>query len=215
LFRTFTKPVIKWFRICLTKKPKTLRKETRTGCRSSIRLSRTTAIGKANGHAELRCQCGNQTKRVFETGKSLSIAIKGCCSTCGNITITSGQWRVAKNYKSYVRCHRGDTPDYALGNSLTFNDPISKVYGEDRFGWNESLHSTLKSRFGLLEDDSSMRDITEVRTEFAITGAAISVLLLERARRANVPIAPPTPIANGSASIGSGQGQAVPLPLAA
>jgi PAS domain-containing protein len=167
---------------------------------------------EANGHGEPRCQCGEgKTKRVIATGKSLSLAIKCCCSTCGNITITSGQWRIAAKYNSYVRCSRGDAPDYALGNSLTFNDPISRAYGEDRFGWNESLHSTLKSRFGLLEDDSPMRDITEVRTEFAITGAAISVLLLERAARQN---------SEGTASQNASPGalsedEALDLPVAA
>ena len=160
---------------------------------------------QANGHGELRCSCEDgKTKRVFEIGKhgSLSIATKGSCSNCGNITITAGQWRRAKKPDRYVRCYRDDKADPTLGNSLTFNDPLSADYGADRFGFGESVHATIERRFGLLKDKSWMRDITEVRTEFAIAAAAISVLLLEReARRAR--------------AIGTESGQAASLPLAA
>jgi len=143
---------------------------------------------RANGHGELACKCGEgKTKRVFEIGKTgLSIATKGCCSTCGNVTITVGQWRSGgENWQHWVRCRRNDQPDLTLGNSLTFNDPISREYGRDRYGYGESVHATLMHRFGLLDDKSWMRNLLEVQTEFAIAGAAISVLLLEREARRN------------------------------
>jgi hypothetical protein len=41
----------------------------------------------------------------------------------------------------------------------------------------------LERRFGLLKDKSWMRSKVEVETEFAIAASAISILLLERARR--------------------------------
>ncbi|HMJ72271.1 MAG TPA: hypothetical protein VK471_02775 [Solirubrobacterales bacterium] len=141
----------------------------------------------ANGHGEIGCQCGQgQLKNVREVAKNGAaiIATKGCCSNCGNITITSGKWK-RPDKKGYVRCYREDQADWTLGNSLTFNDKLSKVYGNDRFGWNESLHATMRKRFGLLKDKSWMRDITEVKTEFAIATSAISILLLERAKRQN------------------------------
>jgi hypothetical protein len=72
---------------------------------------------------------------------------------------------------------------------LTFNDPLAKTYGQGRFGWGESFHATLRRRFGLLKDKSWMRDITEVKTEFAIAASAINLLLLERASRQNNPAA--------------------------
>jgi hypothetical protein len=139
----------------------------------------------ANGHSELRCSCGKgKTKRADVIGKTcLSIAVKGHCSKCGNVTITVGQWRRDKDNHRWVRCLRGNEADLTLGNSLTFNDPLALEYGKDRFGFGESIHATLLSRFGLLEEDSRMRDLTEVKTEFAIAFMAISVLLLERASR--------------------------------
>jgi hypothetical protein len=174
----------------------------------------------ANGHAEIRCSCGaGKLKSIREVGKSGAaiMATKGCCSTCGNVTITSGCWKrpLPKssdgNKRYYVRCYREDKADPSIGNSLTYNDALSKVYGQDRFGWGESIHATLRKRFGLLKDKSWMRDITEVKTEFAIAGSAISVLLLERNARKN---APPLPLAPPVSS-GSRSGQAAALPLAA
>jgi hypothetical protein len=84
-------------------------------------------------------------------------------------------------------------------NSATFNDELSREYGDDRYGFGESVNVTMLRRFGLLKDASWMRDVTEVKTEFAIAASAISVLLLERdARRQaadNVAPFPPRPAA--------------------
>jgi hypothetical protein len=138
----------------------------------------------ANGHSEISCQCGaGTTERVYQIGKAggLSIATRGNCDSCGNVTITSGKWRRSRNPNKYVLAlDGGDDP--SVGNSLTFNDPMAREYGQDRFGWNESIHATLMRRFGLLKQ-SWMRSKTEVETEFAIAASGISVLLLERARR--------------------------------
>jgi hypothetical protein len=163
----------------------------------------------ANGHCELACKCGaGKTKRADHIGKTdLSIALKGCCQKCGSITITVGQWRLAEDGVAWVRCHRNDKPDLALGNSLTFNNQTSREYGQDRFGFGESVHATLKHRFGLLQEKSWQRDITEVRTEFAIAAIAISVLLLEReARKAQL---------TNLISLSTSSSQAEALPLAA
>ncbi|HET9396714.1 MAG TPA: hypothetical protein VFO36_11700, partial [Nitrospiraceae bacterium] len=141
----------------------------------------------ANGHAEIKCSCGQgKLKSVREPNKSggVTIATKGNCPTCGNITITSGCWQSTQHKtdgkRYYVRCLREDQADWTLGNSLTFNSKLSKAYGQDRFGWGESFHATVRRRFGLLKDKSWMRDITEVKTEFAIASCAISTLLLQR-----------------------------------
>ncbi len=171
---------------------------------------------QANGHGELRCACGNfKTKRINnvipQTGYT-TIATRGCCSTCGNVRITSGEWREGRRPKRYVRCYGDDVPDYAIGNSLTFNDPLSKIYGQDRFGWNESIHATIRKRFGLLKDESWMRDITEVRTEFAIAMSAIAVLLLERAA---CQAQPTSSISSGTSRPLSEIDQEPSLPLAA
>jgi hypothetical protein len=169
----------------------------------------------ANGHGEIECLCGHgSTKRLFEItkGKKLSIGVKGQCSTCGNVRILAGKWQLNKKTGENVRCYQGDTPDPTIGNPLTFNDKLSAAYGQDRFGWGESVHATLRRRFGLLKDKSWMRDITEVRTEFAIAASAISVLLLERHARQSRPATISSPASSPQA--GNNQPGAA-LPLAA
>lgn len=74
---------------------------------------------------------------------------------------------------------------------LTFNDPLAREYGQDRFGWGESFHSTLASRFGLLRRRAWFRRRTQVETEFAIAFSAIHALTLERARRQSKTTAQP------------------------
>jgi hypothetical protein len=147
----------------------------------------------SNGHAEITCDCGQGViERVFSASKTghLTIATRGSCPQCGQVTITSGRWRRTRGSSSqgtfkWVLAVDGEEPDPAVGNSLTFHDPISRGYGRGRFGWGESIHATLERRFGLLKQRSWMRSRIEVETEFAIAASAISVLLLERAERAS------------------------------
>jgi hypothetical protein len=139
----------------------------------------------ANGHAEITCKCGEgTTERVFKAGRSgkLQIATRGTCSPCGTVTITAGRWRYSANPSKYVLALGDAKADPAVGNSLTFHDPLAREYGKDRFGWNESIHATLARRFGLLKQ-TWMRSKTQVETEFAIAASAINVLLLEREAR--------------------------------
>lgn len=77
----------------------------------------------------------------------------------------------------------GEQGDPFYGNPLTFGDRLSREYGQDRFGWGESLHATLKSRFGLLKDKCWLPRKAEVEIEFAIAFAGIHALRLERERR--------------------------------
>jgi len=80
----------------------------------------------------------------------------------------------------------GQPSDPAIGNPLHYEDALARELGKDRFGWGESLHATLRRRFGLLKPRAYIRSACEVETQFAIAARAISVLLLERAaRRAN------------------------------
>jgi hypothetical protein len=173
---------------------------------------------QCNGHGELRCSCGKgKTKRVNEirANTNLTIAVKGACSNCGNVRITSGRWSKARRPDRYVPAYRGDEADLTIGNSLTFNDPLAAIYGAGRFGWGESVHATINKRFGLLKDKSWMRDISEVEAEFAVAASAISVLLLERHARqaAQTPIGnSPTSSGTSTAPVGASQPA---LPLAA
>jgi hypothetical protein len=149
---------------------------------------------EANDHGKVRCSCGEGSlKSEYPLrDKGVVPTTKGTCSTCGNATFTSGQWR--KVSKRWVRCYRDDEADLTVGNPLVFDNSLSREYGKDRFGFGESIHATIERRFGLLKDASWMRDITEVKTEFAIAFSVISVLLLERdARRQQVDATAPLP----------------------
>jgi hypothetical protein len=144
----------------------------------------------ANGHGELICACGEGgvERQIRVTNGKLSIASVGRCSNCGSVRITAGRWRRAQNrgeagVNEWVRTLPGDEGKFYFGNPLTFNDPLAKEYGQDRFGWGESFHSTLASRFGLLRGRAWFRRKTQVETEFAIAFSAIHALTLERARR--------------------------------
>lgn len=163
-----------------------------------------------NGHGELSCSCGaGVTKREFPIRKNGSVVpvTKGHCLDCGDVTITSGQWKLSSRYTYFARCYRSDQADPLIGNSLTFNDPLSQEYGQDRYGFGESIHATIKRRFGLLKDRSWMRSIVEVETEFAIAMSAISVLLLKRDERRQA--GSPTSIQSAAPKAGEA------LPLAA
>jgi hypothetical protein len=150
----------------------------------------------ANGHGEIRCSCGDGViKSEYPIRQKGVVPVtKGACSKCGNATFTSGQWRKSSDGKRWVRCYRSDVADPTIGNPLTFNNVLSREYGKDRFGFGESVHATIERRLGLLKDKSWMRDITQVKTEFAIAFSAVSVLLLERdARRQSLGEVAPFP----------------------
>jgi hypothetical protein len=134
-----------------------------------------------NGLEEIRCQCGEgHTERLVNVKKNGEVAIgtKGVCANCGSVTIQSGRWARAQ-HPDRVRMvpHGQGTP--SIGNPLHYNDPLAEIYGKGRFNWNESIHATIQSRFGML-GRAPFRSLASVRAEFAIVTIAISVLLLHR-----------------------------------
>ena len=138
------------------------------------------------GLGDLVCDCGDghvERDIKVKNGK-LSIASVGRCKTCGNVRVTAGKWHHSQSGRSkVVPCLPGEQGDPFYGNPLTFTDRLAHEYGQDRFGWNESLHQTLKARFGLLKDKCWMRRRAEVEIEFATAFAGIHALRLERQRR--------------------------------
>jgi len=170
---------------------------------------------EANGHRELRCKCGGEDyERIFtRTQSGVVPGVKGKCEKCGDVTITSGRWRKTWKPLRFVPTYRGDEVEPAMGNPLTYRDKLSKEHGQDRFGFGESVHATIEKRFGLLKDKSWSRDITEVRTEFALSMTAINVLLLERHARQN--LAPLRLVAGSGGGQHQSPSQPAALPLAA
>ncbi len=146
----------------------------------------------SNGHYELRCRCGEGTisRRHRNTARGVVIGTEGKCNNCGPISITAGRWRKVTNHKktgqtAFVRCQPDelDEADQAFGNSLTYNDRLSKIYGWKRFGHGEGFHGSLVTRFGLLKGKSWIRRADEAKTAVAIVFSIMHVVAMEQRKR--------------------------------
>jgi hypothetical protein len=143
----------------------------------------------ATGHRELVCACGDgKTSRVAEidhkTGKVIA-RLKGECSKCKSVLITSGLWRLSNNTK-FVKClsHERDEADFAFGNPLTFNDTLSAEYGHHRFtGQEGAFGSQFTQRFNLLRGKRWFYRQFQVDLEVSAVITLTHVLSLERWRR--------------------------------
>lgn len=143
----------------------------------------------ATGHRELVCACGNgKTSRVAEidpkTGKATA-RLKGECSECGNVLITSGLWRLSENAK-FVKClpHERDEAVWDFGNPLTFNDALAADYGRRRFNGQEgTFGSQFAQRFNLLRGKRWFYRQSQVNLEVAAVVTITHALSLERWRR--------------------------------
>lgn len=161
----------------------------------------------ANGHRELICKCGKgSVSRIFKdhAGRAVTRA-EGRCKSCGSITITSGAWYLAANVHGagkpeFRRCQPGDEDraDLAFGNALTFNDPLSSIYGSGRFGHQEGFHGHLVTRFGILREKGWYRRKVQAETDVTVTFCVMHVVAMEYRRRLReadaLPVEPP---ANG------------------
>ena len=93
-----------------------------------------------NGHWELRCACGQAKtmRRATKRPDGEAVArLEGWCPNCGHVSLTAGEWRIANKPHRGLRAIRkaldgeGDGR-WAIGNPLTFNDPLSARYGSAR-----------------------------------------------------------------------------------
>jgi hypothetical protein len=148
---------------------------------------------RANGHRELYCVCGSGkvTPRLSRDRKGRAVVrVEGECKSCGNITITSGLWRLTENPKRFVRCLPGETAkqaDWLFGNPLTFNADLGKQFGKNRFGHGEGFHGHLVTRFGLLKGKSWYRRREQTQLDFLMVFCSMHALAMEQRRRANAP----------------------------
>jgi hypothetical protein len=146
----------------------------------------------ATGHRELVCRCGQgKTARVAEiearTGKAIA-RLKGECSKCGNVLITSGLWRLSQNEK-FVKCLPSERADaeFVFGNPLTFHDTLAKEYGRQRFNGQEgAFGSQFTQRWKLLKSKRWFYRQSQVDLEVAAVMTITHALSLERWRRAGL-----------------------------
>ena len=143
----------------------------------------------ANGLREISCACGHRaTSRVGVTDRGQAYArAEGRCTTCGSITITSGQWRLAQNPKKFRLAHPSDPikdRDWTFGNPLTYDSPLAAEFGRARFGQNEGFHGALERRFRLIKGKRWYRSRVEAETDTAVIFCVMHALAMEQRRRA-------------------------------
>jgi len=151
---------------------------------------------RANGHRELYCVCGKgkttpRLSRHAKTGRAV-VRVEGECKNCGNITITSGKWRLADGRpKRFIRLLPGEKAkvDWLFGNPLTFNAVLGKQFGKNRFGHGEGFHGHLVTRFGLLKGKSWYRRREQAQLDFLMVFSSMHALAMEQRRRAKAPTA--------------------------
>jgi hypothetical protein len=150
-----------------------------------------------NGHRELVCACGEgKSSRVASinprTGKATA-RLKGECPECRSVTITSGLWMQTENASGkFLQClpHERARVEWDVGNPLTFNDPLSKAYGQSRFNGQEgAFGSQFTQRFGLLKNKRWFYRQSQVDLEVAAVVTITHALSLERWRRMGCPVA--------------------------
>ncbi|HEX5247803.1 MAG TPA: hypothetical protein VFW41_11810 [Gaiellaceae bacterium] len=143
----------------------------------------------ANGHRELVCGCGtgnvSSRYRTLKNGR-VSTSVEGDCTNCGRISITSGKWKRAQNPDHFVEVDPSDPkeePDYLFGNPLTYNRPLSTMFGNKRMGHGEGLYGTLATRFKLNAEKRWFRTIDDARADVGIVFSLIHALAMEQRRR--------------------------------
>jgi hypothetical protein len=141
---------------------------------------------RANGHRELVCACGGGTCEriawIDKTGTA-RVRLKGRCKICGSISLTSGQWRIAKNPRRWVRTLPGDPPertDWQLGNPLTFNDRMAARYGKKRWVRGEGVHGVLARHYKLNAAKRQYRSKRQVQLEASIVFSCMLSLALQQ-----------------------------------
>lgn len=149
-----------------------------------------------NGHRELVCRCGagntwRRNKRLKDG--SVALAVEGRCAKCGSVSVTSGDWRKTQNPSAFSRCSP-DTPDedrdWALGNFLTYNNPIAAELGRRRHNGNEAFYGAATRRYGLFEK-GWYRSRAQARARAYAVAFVQHAVAMEQRRRARAAVALP------------------------
>ncbi len=147
-----------------------------------------------DGHHELSCKCGQGKvlRRAEKRANGEAVGrLEGSCPNCGPVSLTTGDWRLMNNKKGVAKALPGeeDKIDWRVGNPLTYEDPLSKMYGSARFGHNEGFHGTLVTRFGLLKEKAWYRDRRHAERDLLQVFCAMHAIAKEQRRRAALPLA--------------------------
>jgi hypothetical protein len=193
--------------------------------RLRVKLPRTLARPhpdrwKVNRHWELSCDCGEgTTMRRAEKGPGGEVVarVEGACPNCGPVSLTAGQWRIFDQPQRVAKA-LGDERDkvvWAIGNPLTFNDPLSSQYWAARFGHGEGFHGTLVTRFGLLKEKSWHRHREQAERDLLQAFCTMHAIAKEQRRLQRQKKQEADAAAGGGGGGGGGSGPPPPLALAA
>jgi hypothetical protein len=137
----------------------------------------------ANGHREVFCKCGRRaTKKNKKKDGIVYVRVEGACAKCGTISLKCGDrffskgFRLVPNTKTMSIGRR----DYALGNGLTYNDPISEVYGKLRHAHGEGYNQMLAENFGFNQGRKRYRRQIQAETAAAIAFFAIHIKAMDQ-----------------------------------
>lgn len=168
----------------------------------------------ANGHRELFCRCGQAhfSRQTWRDRKGRAqVRTEGDCVNCGHISITAGNWRLAKLQDvqaaepgwRYVRIVGEEIGDLQFGNPLTYYDEMAADYGNARRGRGEGPHGhTLTQRFEHLKGKRWFRRMIDAELDTNVVFSIMLSLALEDMNyRAELPTsaAPPPTLLPSSA----------------
>ena len=90
--------------------------------------------------------------------------VEGRCPKHGTFTVTSGECVLVVGRWDLVdpTDPKYGKLDLALGNSLTFNDPLAAAHGTMRWSRNEGVHGVLANRYKLTKGKRHFRTIAVV-----------------------------------------------------
>jgi hypothetical protein len=140
----------------------------------------------ANGHREVFCKCGRRaTKKNTKKGGVVHVRVEGACAKCGTISLKCGDRFLSKGFRLIPNTKTMPTGkrDYALGNGLTYNDPISEVYGNLRHAHGEGYNQMLAETFGFNRGKKRYRRQIQAETAAAIAFFAIHIKAMDQRDR--------------------------------
>ncbi|HJQ49202.1 MAG TPA: hypothetical protein VJ838_01660 [Gaiellaceae bacterium] len=149
-----------------------------------------------DGLQQVICRCGKTATGHWELDRKGEVACRvyGSCEKCGSVSITSGRYRLSQNPKKYLKVdpkNKDETPDYRLGNGLTYDSKMSAAYGSERWSRGEGLNSVMASRFGLTTGKRRYKTIQDARADVAASYALMHLLTMMQRKLEAAGAAPP------------------------
>lgn len=136
---------------------------------------------------------------------SVSVASEGHCDACGDIHVTSGEWRRVRNTDRFVKVNPNDNVDvrnteWMFGNYMTHGSDRAVAFGRNRYAIGEGLHGNATTAYKLFKGRGYWRRMSQVHLDVLMTYCLMHGLAMEtRSRRAEEAPPPAVPLPVGGA----------------